>query len=124
MEGIDILALVFSSIVLVKMASLFFMPKWIALFSEKVLESSRMMLSGVSAIFIVIVGYIIFSELPIQTILAVMLFAHVLIGLFLLQYPKEVASLTKKIMQDRSKFWLSAVIYVALCLWGLVTILA
>ena len=124
MEGIDILALIFSSVVLVKMASLFFMPKWIALFSEKVLESSRMMLSGVSAIFIVIVGYIIFSNLPIQAILAVMLFAHVLIGLFLLQYPKEVASLTKKMMQDRSKFWLSAVIYVALCLWGLVAILA
>jgi len=124
MEGIDILALIFSSVVLVKMASLFFMPKWIALFSEKVLESSRMMLSGVSAIFIVIVGYIIFSNLPIQAILAVMLFAHVLIGLFLLQYPKEVASLTKKMMQDRSKFWLSAIIYIALCLWGLVTILA
>ena len=119
---IILLAVVFAVIVIIKMAVMLILPKWISGFAGKVFNQSRMILNGISVIFIVIVGYFVLLRIDILTVLAVMLFTHILIGMFFLQYPKEIMSLSKKMMKDKSKMLLVALLYVALAVWGLVVV--
>jgi hypothetical protein len=123
MNVIDILALIFAIIVIVKMAVLFLMPKKLSSFANNVFDSNKNVLLGISLSAILIVGYFVLTNVAIVTILAVMLFTHVLFGAFFMLYPKEIKLLTRDIMKDTTRIWLVSLIYVVLSVWGIVVIL-
>lgn len=122
MMSMEILALIFAIAIIVKMLGFIFIPKQLMGFAEKIFKANQKLLVGLSVIAVVIVGYYVLSIVTIYKIAAAMLFGHLLMGMFLLQYPKEILALSKKVMQDKKKMWFMIIVYLALAgwiLWGL-----
>jgi hypothetical protein len=122
MDVINVMAAIFAVIVIVKMIALLASPQAIGNVANKIFNQSRALLTGISVVFIAIVGYLVLYNVPIQTVLATMLFTHVLIGMVLLQFPAEMVKLTSKAMKNKSKLYFVASLYIALSVWGLITI--
>jgi|SRR3989344_625508 len=122
MNAVEILALIFSVGVIVKMAVFFFMPKALGGVVDQFLEKKNLFL-GLLLGLTLVVGYFILTNVIIEVVVAVMLLSHLLIGLMFVQYPKEVQELTTDILKDRYRIWLVALIYVLLAVGAFVAVL-
>jgi len=118
MTPIEIIALVFAIIILVKAVMVFFNANPMMKFVEKIYDKT-VLLTAVYLVFLVIVGYFLLMELNIAQVFAAALFGIMLYALVLIQYPKELLSFSKKALKNRRKAWLPWLIFIFLALWVL-----
>jgi len=123
MTPLEILAVTFAVVVLIKLLVLLIQPKsWIKISNSFLKEGSAT--TFVYLILVLLVGYHIFSYLSVIHVAAVMLFTSLLIGLSVLPYGKVMVPLTREILKDKNlvkKNFLSFIIYGGIALWVLYT---
>ncbi len=118
MTPIEIFALIFSVIVLIKILILIVNPgRWFKLV-KKVYSCPLLIELGCIILAGVVLNYLL-KELTFIQIGAVMLFTGLLGGITASSYSKEILSLAKKIMSKKKikKAWLSIIIWAALAGW-------
>ncbi|MDO8538485.1 MAG: hypothetical protein Q7S21_06375 [archaeon] len=120
MTPIELLALVFSVLVLVKLIVALVKPKARINVAKKV-YSNPMLISIVFLVLALICGYFIFAELSVVQVAAVMLFTSLLIGLTYAPYSQAMIKVFEEIplngKQLFKKNWISIIIFVAISLW-------
>jgi len=127
MTAIEILAVIFAVLVLVKLLFVTVNPKLWMKGAESILDSYGLT-TVVYTLLTVIVGYIIFKNLSIIQVAAVMLFTAVLIGLTMLPYLDKLLALGEEIIGTRTemfrKAWLAIVIWTGIAVWTLFAVFA
>ena len=118
MNTVEILALIFSIIVLLKFLTLLICPKMFDKMAKKVPKNAGS-LSFLIYGFIILVGYFVLTNIDVVTVLASLLFGHMLMGIILLQYPEVYNKLARMMLKDKRKLILPFIIYVVLSLWAL-----
>ncbi len=122
MEIIEILAVVLAGLILVKTIVILIKPKRLMDLGEKV-ANQTFLLTTIITILMVVVGYYVISSVGIVSLMAVMLFSNLLIGLLLIQYPKSYLTLSEDILNNRKKTWLPLLVWIALSIWVLIEVL-
>ena len=121
MTPIEICALIFAILVLVKLIVISINPrKWMDL-AETLLKSHGYF-SIVYLILAVIVGYYLMQELTVIQIVSAMLFTMLLAGLTMMQYPGPILKLSRETLKDKkvlSKNWFSVLIWIAIAVYTL-----
>lgn len=127
MTALEVLALIFAIVVLVKLLIFIINPKCLIKISKGMLKKT-VLVKIVYLILAIIVGYYIFSSLNIVVVASVMLFTSLLIGLNFLSYSKAIPEILKEIPEKRlaiiGKFWFPILIWVALAIWTLFAVFA
>lgn len=118
MNSVEILALIFSVIVLAKLITLLVWPKVFDKAANKIPKKA----ASLSFLFyglITIVGYFVLMNINIVTVLASLFFGHMLLGIVFLQYPEIYNKLAKLMLKNKRRLILPFIIYSALSLWAL-----
>ncbi len=121
MNAVEILALIFSLIVIAKLLTLLIFPKIFDKMAKKVPKKA----GSLSFLFyglIILVGYFVLTNINIVTVLASLFFGHMLLGVVFLQYPEVYTSLSKVMLKDKRRLILPFLIYTALSLWALIVL--
>jgi len=122
MTVIEILAVIFVALVLLKMAVFAIKPKILIKLTDVTCKKPVIGIV-VSLILAVVVGYYIFSYFSIVEVASIMIFTSILIKLNFLTCPSIMLKLKDEIPEDRlavlRKFWLSILIWVGLAVWVL-----
>jgi ABC-type transport system involved in multi-copper enzyme maturation permease subunit len=122
MTPIEIIAVVFSIVILIR--SIIFLstkPQSLVKAMEKMFPKTTLL----TIMFLVVgavVSYYILQELTIAQVMASILLGLILVGLVIVQFPKEFLNLAKAIVENKGKVWLSGIIIVALAIWVLVDV--
>jgi hypothetical protein len=127
MTAIEILAVIFAALVLVKLLFVTVNPKlWMK--GAGSIGNAYIFSTLAYVLLAVIVGYIIFKSLSIVQVAAVMLFTTVLIGLTMVPYLDKLLALGEEIVGTRTgmfrKSWLAIVIWIGIAVWTLYTVFA
>ena len=127
MTPIEILALIFSILVLVKLLFVAVNPKLWMKGVESILNN-YVLTTVVYVLLAIIVGYVVFQILNIVQVAAVMLFTTVLIGLTMVPYLDKLLALGKDIVGTRSEMfrraWLTIVVWIGIAVWTLYEVFA
>ena len=118
MTPIEIIAVAFAVIVLVKALVYLISPKALMEKGSKLMKMTWFM-HIFYIVLLVAVGYYVFDALGIVNVLAVMFFAHVIIGMLFVQYPKQWLNWAKALLKDKVRVWLFFLVYIILAGWGL-----
>ena len=125
MSPIEILALIFSILILVKILAAFINPKSNLKLAEMMLEGTGV-LRVIYLVLLAVVGYYLLWELTIIQISAVMLFALILVALVFIPYHKHALEIGRDLVKSRKKMlkhnWLQMLIWAAIAVWTLVAI--
>ena len=121
MTPIEILALVFAVIILLKALVLIVSPKKSLKKSMYFFERPALAI-GAYVVMLLVTGYIVINALGIVITFAAMTFGISLIGLSLVMYPKPVMKLSKTMLKDRKRLLLVLVIWIVLAVWTLYTL--
>lgn len=126
MTPLEILALIFCIIVLIKITILFTRPKSWMKVAETMLKNPHQTLI-IYFILIIFTGYFLLKELNIVQITAVLLFASFLIGLGILPYSKQLLKISKKELKDTNtiikNYWLQLILWLVIVFLTLFTLL-
>ncbi|MAG20151.1 hypothetical protein CL618_01830 [archaeon] len=116
---VELLALMFATIIIVKFVILLIKPKaWINM-ADNMFKDSKLTM-WIYAALTIIVGYHIFNNYTIIDVAAIMLFTTVLIGLNYLPYKKHIMSMKKELTGNFfQKSWLAIIIWSVFALWVL-----
>lgn len=124
MTPIEIIALIFVVIGIIKLITLLINPsKWIKVIDTVYKKPAITMI--IALILAAIMLNYLLAELTIVQIFAVMAFLGSLMILNIVNYSKEISTLAKKILKDKNilkKAWLSTIIWIALMFWVLYAI--
>ena len=128
MTPIEIIATIFAVLILVKLFLIVVSPKTRVKIAEAVLSKNPTILTMIILILTAIIGYYIFNSFTIVDVAAVMMFLSGLMALFFIQYPKIGIELVRESSKSRDIFlrknWLSILIWMAIAILVLYTILA
>ena len=121
MTPIEIIALIFVIIGLIKMIVLFINPaNWMKVVDKVYSNSAVTMIVGL-VLAVVILNYLL-AELTIVQIFAAMAFLGALMMINFASYGKETVTWANKLLKDKNmmkRSWLSIVVWIALMLWVL-----
>jgi hypothetical protein len=123
MTGIEILALIFAVIVIIKAVMLFVSPKS-SLRKAKYFFERPALVIGIYIVLLAVTGYIVIPIIGIVNTFAATAFGVSLIALNLAVYPKQAMKLTKIILKNRKKMILPLIIWTALAVWVLYALFA
>lgn len=128
MTPIEIIATIFAVLILVKLFLIIASPKTRVKIAEMILSKNSTILTMIILILTAIIGYYIFNSFTIVDVAAVMMFLWGLMALFFIQYPKISIELARESSKSRDVFlrknWLSILIWLAIAILVLYTILA
>ena len=128
MTPIEIIATIFAVLILVKLFLIVVSPKTRVKIAEAILSKNPTILTMIILILTAIIGYYIFNSFTILDVAAVMMFLSGLMALFFVQYPKIGIELVRESSKSRDVFlrknWLSLLIWLAIAILVLYTILA
>jgi hypothetical protein len=123
MTPIEIIALIFAIVVLIKMLMLFVAAdKWMD-FAEKLAEKKNLM-KIIYILLAALVGYYVLSAVNIVTAFAVIVFGSLLYGISLMPHMDHFVKLHQRMKpgQMLKTHWLSFVIWIALSVYVLYTL--
>jgi hypothetical protein len=125
LTAVEIIALVFAVLALVKIIVIIFNKDW---WYEKVVKNVYTGNEKISVVLLIlglVVFYYLVRAMSIVEIFAVMAFTGILIGIGFFTYSKEVLSLAKKVYAKKLSgwMWVYIVIWVALSVWVLYSVL-
>jgi hypothetical protein len=123
MTAIEILATIFSVLILVKLITYIIAPRPVMNFAEKLLKK-KLWVSIIYFTLAIIVGYYVLCSLSIVQVAAVMLFTSMLIGLSLIPYTDLWSEIVDRMaLTSRAemfkKNWLILLIWVMIAVWTL-----
>ena len=124
MTPIEIIALIFAIAVLVKVVVILIHPKkWMG-FAEK-LTGNKKLFSAIYLLLAIIVGYYVFAAMSIVNIVAAMLFGILLISISMIPHIEPILKAHKKMSASQMfrTHWPAFIIWIALALWVLYTLL-
>ena len=128
MTPIEIVATIFAVLILVKLFLIVVSPKTRVKIAEAILSKNPTILTIIILILTAIIGYYIFNRFTMVDVAAVMMFLSGLMALFFIQYPKISIELARESLKSRDVFlrknWLSILIWLAIAILVLYTILA
>lgn len=127
MTALEVIATIFAILVLVKIVVVVINPRlWIKNVAEPLLGNPPLA-TAIYAILAIVVGYFVFSRLPVTDVAAVMLFTALVTGIGLMPYARPVLKIAEEISATRStllrKAWLPIVIWVGIAFWVLAAVL-
>ena len=127
MPAIEILAIIFAVIVIIKIIFLIIKPQLGIQLANKLLFKNTLICSIIYVILIIIVGFFIFTNIPIAQVSAVLLFSFTLLGLALIPYCKSMIDSMAQTLQSRKdvlkKMWLPILIYLIIAIYTLLVII-
>jgi hypothetical protein len=119
MTPVEIIALIFALVVLLKMVLLLFIkPDAMLKLAEKMFKRKGFMIA-LFLVLIVVLGAFLLGEMSIVQIMAAGLFGIFVYALIFALYPEEYLKLVKATMHQKKKAWLYFVVWVVLALWVL-----
>ncbi|MBU0457229.1 MAG: hypothetical protein KKD75_03740 [Nanoarchaeota archaeon] len=121
MTPLEIIAVIFAAITLMKFIIIGKNPKVLIKTAEGMAKKTTFLTICLLAIFVV-VGYYVFSTINVVDIFVTMMLGVMLIGIMLVMYPKVYLSLAKNILKERQKLWLLMLIWAFLAGWTLYAI--
>lgn len=121
MTPIEIIALVFAIVAILKLLVLF-----IAVKPAKAMKIAKPMWTAhpaivhvVGIVLLAVLGYYLLQELSIVQLVAAMFFGFLLMAMFLMPYTKSVLKLAEEVLKNKGKAWLGWLIVIVLSLWVL-----
>ncbi len=123
MTGIEFLALILGILILAKVIIFFVKPKlWMSI--TKKTTKNKVTFSVVSLVVAIIAGYLVLQEMTIAEIGAVTVFIAALSALSFGPYINKITTIADEASKDLlKKSWLSIVIWVALGVWMIVSVI-
>ncbi len=123
MTSLEVLAMIFAVLILVKLAFFRINPKAWMNFAQPILRNSLVALL-VYLVLAAVVGYFIFSSMTIVQVGAVMLFTSLLMGVGLAPYSQVILKVGQEMLTvGVGKAWLSMLIWTCISLWVLYGVL-
>ena len=123
MDGLEVLAVIFSVIVLLKFAGLLISPvSWMDT-AGAMLNHPRAC-TWVYAVLAAVVGYLVFARMDIVEVVSVMLFTSLLMGVALGPYSRTLLRLGREMAGEGfGRLWPSMVIWTVIAVWALYEVL-
>jgi len=119
MTGVEIIAVVFAILILVKFVMIMFMkPDFVTKMMDAMYPKKAVM-TVMLLVFAVVVGYYLLAELTIVQVFAGAVFGMFIYGLVLVQYPTELLTFSKTCLNNKRQAWLPFVVLLVLALWVL-----
>ena len=118
MRPIEIIAVISAILILLKTLMFLINPKKALKIREDILNKT-VLLTGMYAVLLIVVGYFVITEISIVNTFAGLIFGILLMGLSLVIYPKAMINLVKAIAKDRKKLILPMIVWVVLSIWVL-----
>ncbi|MCY4486329.1 MAG: hypothetical protein OXF11_04350 [Deltaproteobacteria bacterium] len=123
MDALEVMALIFAVIVLVKLAALLFSPAWWMDTAGAMLDYPRAC-TWVYAVLAAVVGYFVFTRMEIVEVVSVMLLTSLLAGLGLAPYSRTILKLGKEMAGEGfGRLWPVMVIWTVIAVWALYAVL-
>ena len=119
MTPVEIIAVIFAILVIVKMVTVWFVKPNFAMKMTKMFMSNRIIVTVGFVIVAAVIGYFLIAEMSISQIVAASLFGMIIYGLFIVQYPDEYLKLAADAMKNKTRVWLPSLIFLVLSLWVL-----
>ncbi len=120
MTPIEIIAVIFAILILVKIIVVFIRPKaWIR-FAETITRN-HLIITLVYIILAIILGYYVFSVFSVVTVFVIAIFGILLMAIGLIPYFESIIKTTKKMTREKilQSFWLSLLIWLIFAIWVL-----
>jgi len=118
MGPIEIMALAFAIMIILKLFVVLLHPKSAIKFSEALVGKNALM-QFIFLALAVWTGYYIFQYFTIVDVAAIMLFTIFLVAVAFAAYWELFVPLRKKAFSNRGRMWLSVIIWLGLALWVL-----
>ncbi len=120
MTPIEILALLFAVLILVKMTFITFAPKKWMKFADKVLKKAHIF-TWVYLFAAILIGFYIFQVFTIVDVAAIAMLIALLYGVTLMPYAEELYKVAHKKLNKNiwKEYWLQLAIWIVLALWTL-----
>ncbi len=127
MSAIEILAIIFSIFILLKISIVLINPHGWFKVADAILRNT--ILTTIVYLFLALLaGYYIFRNFSITQVAAVMLFASILIGLGLLPFSETLLTIRDEMLGSRldilRKTWFTLLIWIAIAVWTLYEIIS
>ena len=124
MDSLEVLAVIFAVMVLVKFAALLVSPvSWMNT-AGAMLQYPRAC-TWVYAVLAAVVGYYVFTRMDIVEVVSAMLLTSLLMGVALGPYSRTILRLGKEIAGEGfGRLWPSMAIWVVIAVWALYAVLA
>jgi len=123
MTPVEVIALIFSIVILAKVAFvMLFEPRSVLKMIKEMFRETALF-TVTLLLLIVIVGYFLLIDISIVHILAASLLGMLLCGLVIVQYPREMIRLSKSVLKHKQKALLPLTIMVLIAVWALYAIL-
>ena len=119
MTPVEILALIFAVLVLVKVLLVMFNPQLRIRIAENLLQQSTLLMF-IYTLGAALAGYYLLMDLTFVQIAAVMLFTTLLIGMASIPFGKELIHLVRQVMKNRVEYLQKS--YFTLILWMCIAI--
>lgn len=127
MTALEVIATIFALLIVVKIVVVLVNPQvWMEKVAEPLLGNPRLA-TAVYGILAIVVGYYVFGYLDIIDVAAVLAFGALLTGLGMIPYAEPLLKTAEEMVATRAtllrKAWLPIVIWTAIALWVLSSIL-
>ncbi len=125
MHIVEIIALVFAMMAIIKIITLLVNPRWLVHITENIFDKIiyRVIITIIALGLTAVLVYYLIISLGIVPILAASFFAYMILGLFLIQYPTTCHRLAREFLRKREMALLAMLIWLGLSLWGVYVIL-
>lgn len=119
MDALEVMALIFAVMVLVKLAGLLVSPAWWMDTAGAMLNYPRAC-TWVYAVLAAVVGYFVFTRMEIVEVVSAMLLTSLLMGVGLAPYSRTVLKLGKEMAGEGfGRLWLAMGVWVVIAVWAL-----
>ena len=120
MNAVEIIALIFAIVVLVKTTVIFLVnPKFMLGLAEKFLKQ-KVFMTVVLLIGLGVIGYLFLQTMSIVQIFVGIILGTSIFALMMIQYPKASKPLYRAMFKDKQKMWIAWVVWVILAVWVLI----
>lgn len=123
MNALEVMTVILSVFVLIKLVVLAIDPKKWMKFAEKLL-SRKGWVQAIYLVLVLVAGYYLFQYLTIVEVLATVAFVSLLIALAFIPYSDRLLAIYKKTDMKGMllKSWLPTIIWLILIVWGLIAV--
>ncbi len=121
MSPVEIIALIFAIVILLKMIMLSVVKPKFVIKKMNMMTENKALMPVLLVVVAAIIGYFLMQELTAAEILAASVFGILIYASVLVMYPKQLTKLMKAILKDKKNLWLAVVLWVAVAVYTLYT---
>lgn len=123
MDALDVMALIFAVMVLVKLAALLFSPAWWMDTAGAMFNHPRAC-TWVYAVLAAVVGYFVLTRMDIVEVVSAMLLTSLLMGVGVAPYSRTILKLGREMAGEGfGRLWPVMVVWTVIAVWALYAVL-